>query len=171
MIPTSCCRTPAAVLSLLSCSANRLVTSVCALPKASKEKDASSCVRAPHPHTLVHFTDVIAPSSMPWGLQGPEIYRSHLHMARHLTDRRFFFSCHFTLPMQTILYLYCTDPVTLCICYLRRNLSVFDRAALFFLCKFLFTWPFLPDVVRFLSPGFGVVVQGRVLTEDGGTME
>lgn len=73
--------------------------------------------------------------------------------------------------MQTILYLYCTDPATLCICYLRRNLSVFDRAGPFFLCKFLFTWPFLPDVVRFLSPGFWVVVQGRVLTEDGGTME
>lgn len=171
MIPTSCCRTPTAVLSLLSCSANRLVTSVCALPKASKEKDASSCVRAPHPHTLVHFRDVIAPSSMPWGLQGPEIYRSHLHMARHLTDRRFFL--HVTSPflcrpyyIYTVLTprhsAYATWGV---ICQFLTGQGYFSYAnsclhGLFFLMSF-----------GFLSPGFGVVVQGRVLTEDGGTME
>lgn len=58
--------------------------------------------------------------------------------------------------MQTILYSYCIDPTTFCIWYLRHNLSVFDTAGLFFLCKFLFTCPFVSDVVQLLSLGFGL---------------
>ena len=52
-------------------------------------------------------------------------------------------------------------PHALCIWYLRHNLSVFDTAGLFFLCRFLFTCPFVSDVVLlffffFLSLGFGL---------------
>lgn len=51
-------------------------------------------------------------------------------------------------------------PHALCIWYLRHNLSVFDTAGPFFLCRFLFTCPFVSDVVLFfcffLSLGFGL---------------
>lgn len=109
--------------------------------------DCDGCLRLPkemmpppvleHPTYVVHFRDVTALSSMPWGLQGPEIYRSYLHMATHLTDRIFFPpACHFSLLMQTAIYLYCTDPTTLSACYLKNNLSVSDMLRLFFICKY-----------------------------------
>lgn len=48
-------------------------------------------------------------------------------------------------------------------------------AMLFFLCKSLFAWPFVCDVVRLLIPRIWVTLRGsawlQVLTEAGGTME
>ncbi|CAB1440565.1 unnamed protein product [Pleuronectes platessa] len=54
-----------------------LVTSESALPKASREKDAST---PPHPPSSSPLWGCHCPSSWPPSLQGPVIYRSHLHM-------------------------------------------------------------------------------------------
>lgn len=78
-------------------------------PRLSKEKMPPSVWGQPALHipppALVHLRDVIAPSSMPGGLQRTVIYRSYLHMAgalRNIWQTGCFPCISFHLPMQTI---------------------------------------------------------------------
>lgn len=153
-----------------------LVTSEQALPKASKEKEASSCLKRPAPTRYLNSTPGM---SLPLPLC-PGAYRGQGFTdpisiwpgLEGTSDRQdVFLACHFTRP---ILYSYCTDPVTFCIWYLRHNLSISDTAGLFFLCKYLFTCPFVSPVVQFLSLGFGLRCEVCTTTSiegGGGTME
>lgn len=156
------------------------MTSERALPKASKEKDAASCPRAPHTHPLplVHFRNVIAPSSMPWGLLGPVIYRSDLHMARPLRTiwQTGCFFLHVISPFQCRRY-YIHTVLTLrhsaygtwgIICQFLTRQGYFSYAnfclhALLFLMLF----SFYPSDSGYVARS----ARFQVLTEDGGTME
>lgn len=174
MILVSCCHSAVLLLWFGPCWValpNRLVTSEWAQPKAFSDKKRKRqpppVWGRPTPTTTSSplWGDVSAPSWKPPGLQGPVIYRSYLHMAKALRDIRqagcFFFACHFTLPMQSVLYSYCSDPAMFCIWHPRHDLSVFDTSRLFFLCKcFVYTALLFSDVVRFLIPRIWVMSRG-----------
>lgn len=91
---------PAVVLSLLSCSPpTGWWPKSKHSPRLSKKKMPLPVWGCPTPtHCL---RDAIAPSSMPWSLQGPVTYRSYLHTAgalRNIWWDVFSLACHFTLP-------------------------------------------------------------------------
>lgn len=154
---------PAVVLSLLSCSPpTGWWPKSKHSPRLSKKKMPLPVWGCPTPtHCL---RDAIAPSSMPWSLQGPVIYRSYHHTAgalRNIWWDVFSLACHFTLPRS---YSYFFDLTTFCIWYLRHNLSVFDTEWRFFLCKFLLICPFVSDVAQLLFLGFGLCCKVCVAT-------
>lgn len=157
MSPTSCCHCPVLLLWFCPCWValpNRLVTSEQVLPRASKEKDASSCMRAHHTHpmSLGHFGDVIAPASMPWGQ-----WFTDLHMARlkGTSDRQDVFSCMSFHPSYGDCIISRLTPQHSAYGTWGIICQFSDTARLFSLCKFLFTCPFVSDV-RFLALGFGL---------------
>lgn len=124
----------------------------------------------------VHFIDFSALSFMPWSLQGPVIYRFYHRMTRkHLTDRMISF---ITFSMQSVLYSFSNDLMKFCIWYLRRDLSVFDKAGPFF-----YSFPHANFCLHDLLPltwhcaypqDLGYVAPSaelQELTEDSGTMQ
>lgn len=113
----SCCRPPAAVLSLSSCSTRQAGWprwELCS--RLPKKRMPPPVLRAPLTHPPQSTLGMSLPFLLvPRGLQGAEIHRSNLHMAGALKGSIwqtgvFFLACHFTLPMQTTLYSCRTDP-------------------------------------------------------------
>lgn len=161
-------------LSLLDGSTQQAGDLRASTAQGSPRKNASSCLRAtqPPPTTSSPLLRCHCPLLGALGPTGPVLYRSYLHMARALRNiwqTGCFLACHFTLPMQPVSHSYCTDPTTFCIWYLRHNLSAFDTAMLFFLCKFLFTCPFCFWCCSAFIPRIWVMLRGlRGYKCDGG---
>lgn len=145
----SCCRPPAAVLSLSSCSTRQAGWprwELCS--RLPKKRMPPPVLRAPLTHPPQSTLGMSLPFLLvPRGLQGAEIYRSNLHMAGALKGSIwqtgvFFLACHFTLPMQTALYSCRTDPTHSA--YGTRGIICrsLTQQGPFFLCRFFVYMPF-----------------------------
>lgn len=192
MILISCCHSAVLLLWFRPCwiaLPNRLVTSEWAQPKALKEKRGEKKKRKkkppsvwgrPTPTTTSSplWGMSLPPSWKPWGLQGPVIYRSYLHMAKALRNiwQTGCFSLHAISPFLCRVY-YIHTVVT----PQRSAYGTWGIICQFLTCQGYFSYAnfclhglFVSDVVSYFIPRIWVTSRGyvrlRVLREDGGTM-